>query len=165
MATLSLNNISKSFGQQSVLKGVDLEVAEGEFLTIVGPSGCGKSTMLRIVAGLEQQDGGEVRIGSTQVDDRLPSERDVAMVFQSYALYPHLSVFENIAVPLTYRRLSAAQRLPLIRAWLLGSPQLTRDIARDARSVAKLLDIELLLLWRHSELAGGQRHAARGLPH
>ncbi len=157
MATLTLSNISKSFGNQAVLKGVDLAVHEGEFLSIVGPSGCGKSTLLRIVAGLEQQDAGEVWIGSVQVDDRLPSERDVAMVFQSYALYPHLSVFENIAVPLTYRRLSSTQRLPLIGAWLPGSPQLARDIARDVRSVAKLLDIELLLQRRPSELSGGQR--------
>ena len=157
MATLNLSNISKSFGRQAVLKGVNLDVNDGEFLTIVGPSGCGKSTLLRIVAGLEQQDGGEVRIGSTQVDDRRPSERDVAMVFQSYALYPHLSVFENIAVPLTYRRLSAAQRLPLVGAWLPGSPQLSRDIARDVQSVAKLLDIEPLLGRRPSELSGGQR--------
>ena len=157
MAGLSLRHVTKGFGAQAVLRAIDLDVQDGEFLTIVGPSGCGKSTLLRIVAGLEQPEAGEVWIDSAQVDDRLPSERDVAMVFQSYALYPHLTVFENIAVPLRYRRLSLAQRLPLIGAWVAGTRRTSDSIEQDVRSVARLLDIEALLQRRPSQLSGGQR--------
>ena len=157
MAKLSLNGITKGFGSQAVLKGVDLEVADGEFLTIVGPSGCGKSTLLRIVAGLEHHDAGEVHIAGQRADDRRPSERDVAMVFQSYALYPHLSVRENISVPLRYRRLSRLQRLPLAGAWLPGARAALSGIGREVGAVARLLDIEHLLERRPSQLSGGQR--------
>jgi multiple sugar transport system ATP-binding protein len=157
MATLSLRSIEKSFGVQSVLKSVDLDVADGEFLTIVGPSGCGKSTLLRIVAGLEQHTSGTITIGAERVDDRLPSERDIAMVFQSYALYPHLTVFDNIAVPLRYRQLTYLQRIPLL-GWILQR----RDgrgarIENEVRAVARLLDIEHLLARKPSQLSGGQR--------
>ncbi|MHB1123067.1 MAG: ABC transporter ATP-binding protein [Ramlibacter sp.] len=157
MAKLSLRGISKGFGVQTVLQGLDLEVADGEFLSIVGPSGCGKSTLLRIVAGLEQHEAGEVHIGAERVDERLPSERDVAMVFQSYALYPHLTVRQNISVPLRYRRLGRLQRLPLAAAWCPGARAGLAAIDRDVLAVARQLDIEHLLERRPSQLSGGQR--------
>lgn len=100
MATIELSGIRKSFDGTDVLKGVDLAIDDGEFVSLVGPSGCGKSTLLRIIAGLEPQGSGEVRIGGEPVDGVRPSQRNLAMVFQSYALYPHLGVFDNIAVPL-----------------------------------------------------------------
>ena len=106
MAQVSLHNIAKNFGLTELLHDVSLDVKDGEFLTLVGPSGCGKSTLLRIIAGLERQSSGSVQIGSQAVDHLRPRDRDLAMVFQSYALYPHLSVFDNIAVPLRMRHLS-----------------------------------------------------------
>ncbi|MBC7430654.1 MAG: ATP-binding cassette domain-containing protein, partial [Rubritepida sp.] len=103
MATLSLSGIRKSFGATQVLHGVDLEVAEGEMIVIVGASGCGKSTLLRIVAGLEAATSGTVRIGGNDVTALDPAQRDVAMVFQNYALYPHMTVFQNMAYGLKIR--------------------------------------------------------------
>ena len=109
---IKLAGIAKSFGETRVLRGIDLDIRAGEFITILGPSGCGKSTLLRIIAGLERQSGGTVAIDGRSVDALPPDRRDIAMVFQSYALYPHLTVAENIAVPLRMRRLSRLQRLP-----------------------------------------------------
>ena len=114
MAAVELRSIAKSFGSVPVLRNVDLTIADGEFLTLVGPSGCGKSTLLRVIAGLELQDAGTVIIGGAPVDHLRPHERRVAMVFQSYALYPHMSVFNNIALPLMMSKLSFGQRLPLV---------------------------------------------------
>jgi len=157
MAGLSLMRIVKGFGDQVVLGGIDLDVREGEFLTIVGPSGCGKSTLLRVVAGLEEQQAGEVHIAGRRVDDLLPSERDVAMVFQSYALYPHLSVAQNIATPLRYREMNALQRLPLVGGLLPSSRRHARAIEQQVLDAARLLDIEPLLQRRPAQLSGGQR--------
>lgn len=106
MAKITLNNIAKSFGHTNVLNGVSLSITDGEFISLVGPSGCGKSTLLRILAGLETQNGGEVIIDDKVVNDLAASERDLAMVFQSYALYPHLTVKENLTVPLRLRDMS-----------------------------------------------------------
>ena len=100
MAGLAINHAVKSFGDTAVLKGVDLEVADGQFCVIVGASGCGKSTLLRAIAGLEQLDSGSISIGDRRVDGLPPAERGIAMVFQSYALYPHLTVYENMAFAL-----------------------------------------------------------------
>src|SRR5256714_11905313 len=100
MASVELNSICKSFGGIPVLSGIDIEVADGEFLTLVGASGCGKSTLIRIIAGLEPQSSGSVLINGVPVDHLRPHERRVAMVFQSYALYPHMRAFANIALPL-----------------------------------------------------------------
>ncbi|HEY0817998.1 MAG TPA: ABC transporter ATP-binding protein, partial [Rhizobacter sp.] len=97
MATLTLNGLRKSYGEVEMLHGIDLEVKDGEFLVFVGPSGCGKSTLLRCIAGLEEITAGELYIGDTLVNDVPPAERGIAMVFQSYALYPHMSVAENMA--------------------------------------------------------------------
>src|SRR5262245_38661832 len=107
MAGVTIDGIAKNFGAMAVLRGVSLDVAEGWFLPLLGPSGCGKSTLLRIIAGLETQDTGSVAIGGRAVDALRPKQRDVAMVFQSYALYPHMTVAQNLAVPLRMRRLNS----------------------------------------------------------
>ena len=136
MARIELNGIRKSFETTDVLKGVDLTIEDGEFLSLVGPSGCGKSTLLRIVAGLEPQSSGEVAIDGRAVDAVRPSARNLAMVFQSYALYPHLSAFDNMAVPLRMRRLSATERLPLLGAILPSRRRTERQIRADVEKVA-----------------------------
>src|SRR5215510_326284 len=117
MARIELDAIHKSYGAVAALKGLSLEVRDREFVSLLGPSGCGKSTLLRIVAGLELQDSGSVRLDGERVDAKAPKDRDLAMVFQSYALYPHLSVAQNIAVPLRMRQLNAWQRLPVLGTW------------------------------------------------
>jgi len=157
MAGIVLRGIRKSFRETSVLQDVSLEIADGEFLTLVGPSGCGKTTLLRIIAGLESHDEGDVAIGGTPVDDLPPKARDVAMVFQSYALYPYMTVAENIALPLEMRRLNGAQRLPLVGRALPGSASLRAGIAADVKAVADGLGIGHLLARRPAQLSGGQR--------
>jgi sn-glycerol 3-phosphate transport system ATP-binding protein len=139
MATLSLSGVKKSFGPVHVLHGIDLEVAEGEMVVIVGASGCGKSTLLRIVAGLEFPSAGTVRIGAEDVTRREPKDRDIAMVFQNYALYPHMSVFENMAYGLRIRGLSKA------------------DIQARVDTAASMLGLKDLLARRPRQLSGGQR--------
>src|SRR6266480_3491239 len=121
MAGLSISGVSKGFGSIQVLKDISLEIEDGEFLTILGPSGCGKSTLLKILAGLETQDSGSIFLGDRQLDGLRPKHRDVAMVFQSYALYPHMTVAGNMALPLRMRRLNGWQRLPVLGALLPGT--------------------------------------------
>src|SRR3978361_1773537 len=104
MATVSITNVRKAFGSTEVLHGVSVEIEDGEFVILVGPSGCGKSTLLRMIAGLENITGGEIAIGGRVVNDVAPKERDIAMVFQNYALYPHMTVAENIAFGLRLRK-------------------------------------------------------------
>src|SRR5262249_61817668 len=116
MATIEARDIRKSFGATPVLQGISLDVADGEFLTLVGPSGCGKTTLLRIIAGLEPQDSGTVAIGGRIIDEFPPNQRDGGMVVQSLALYPHLTAAENIPVALTMAPLGPNARLPLRRA-------------------------------------------------
>ncbi|WP_298315563.1 ABC transporter ATP-binding protein [Reyranella sp.] len=157
MADIELHAIEKRYGDTRVVNGVSLTIRDGEFLTLVGPSGCGKSTLLRIIAGLEAQDGGEVRVGGTCVDDRRPKERDVAMVFQSYALYPHLSVFDNIALPLRTRRLSFAERLPLVGRAFPRRRGIERAIRAEVEQAAAMLDVAHLLHRKPGQLSGGQR--------
>ena len=108
-APVRFEGVRKRFGATEVLRGIDLEVASGECLVLLGPSGCGKTTLLRLLAGLEKADAGRILIGDRAVDDLPPAERDVAMVFQNYALYPHLTAFENVAFPLRARRTPQAQ--------------------------------------------------------
>ena len=103
MASVTLQSVSKTFGAVKVLSGIDLSIEDGEFVVLVGPSGCGKSTLLRIIAGLEEASGGEIRIGERLVNDVAPRDRDIAMVFQSYALYPHMDLARNIAFGLIFR--------------------------------------------------------------
>ena len=139
MAEIELKNLRKSFGGLEVIKGVDLEVRKGEFMVFVGPSGCGKSTLLRLISGLEEITSGDLMFDGVRVNDTIPSKRGIAMVFQSYALYPHMNVMENMAFGLK----------------LAGS---TKE-EREARVVeaAKMLQIDHLLERKPKELSGGQR--------
>lgn len=157
MAQFDLIGVRKSFDRTDVLKGVNLCIADGEFISLVGPSGCGKSTLLRIIAGLEEQTAGSVRIGGEIVDGIRPADRNLAMVFQSYALYPHLTVFDNIAVPLRMRRLSMPQRLALLRWLVPGTRETERGIRADVEKVADLLGLKELLDRKPGQLSGGQR--------
>ncbi|MGY3622965.1 ABC transporter ATP-binding protein [Bradyrhizobium sp. USDA 10063] len=157
MASIELSAIRKSFDGTEILKGVDLRIENGEFISLVGPSGCGKSTLLRVIAGLEPQSAGEVRIDGVAADGIRPSARNLAMVFQSYALYPHLSAFDNIAVPLRMRRLSAIERLPLVGALLPSRRRKERGIREDVAGVAEQLEIAHLLGRKPAQLSGGQR--------
>jgi len=157
MSGIALSAIAKRHGTTPVLRGISLDIRDGEFLTLVGPSGCGKSTLLRIIAGLDAQDAGAVSIGERKVDGLRPKDRDVAMVFQAYALYPHLSVFDNMAMPLRMRRLSGAQRLPLIGALSPGRRPIEEGIRREVEETAALLDIAHLLSRKPGQLSGGQR--------
>src|SRR5262249_19839229 len=141
MARIVLSGIRKSFDATEVLRGVDLTVENGEFLSLVGPSGCGKSTLLRVIAGLEPQSAGEVTIDGQVVDGIRPSARNLAMVFQSYALYPHLSAFDNMAVPLRMRRLSTIERFPLLGSLLPNRRREERSIPADVAKVASQLEI------------------------
>jgi multiple sugar transport system ATP-binding protein len=157
MASLVLSGISKSFGAHRVLDDVQLDIRDGEFLTLVGPSGCGKTTLLRIIAGLDHADRGSVCIGGHAVDALPPKQRDVAMVFQSYALYPYMTVAQNIALPLLMRRLSRWQRVPLVGRALAGTAALRASIDADVQAVAATLGIGELLARKPAQLSGGQR--------
>jgi ABC-type sugar transport system ATPase subunit len=139
MAQVGLDKINKSFGVTQVLHDVSLDIADGEFTVFVGPSGCGKSTLLRSIAGLEQVSSGKITIGSTDVTLLAPSERDVAMVFQSYALYPHMTVRENMDFGMKINNYSLEER--------------SRRIAEAAR----ILQLDAYLDRKPSQLSGGQR--------
>jgi sn-glycerol 3-phosphate transport system ATP-binding protein len=139
MSTISLHSVRKSFGGTEVIHGIDIDIADGEFIVIVGPSGCGKSTLLRMVAGLETVTGGEIRIDGKRVNELEPMDRDIAMVFQNYALYPHMSVFDNMAYGLK----------------IAGKPK--AEIAERVANAAKLLQLEAFLQRKPRQLSGGQR--------
>ena len=143
MASLSLRNIVKRYGvgpkANQVIHGVNAEIKDGEFVVIVGPSGCGKSTLLRMVAGLEEISGGELRIGDRVVNDLEPAQRDIAMVFQNYALYPHMTNYENMAYGLKIAKVPK------------------EDIQRRVDKAAKILELSHLLERKPRELSGGQR--------
>jgi ABC-type sugar transport system ATPase subunit len=142
MASLTLKNIHKSFGKTAVLSGINLDVADGEFAVIVGPSGCGKSTLLRIIAGLEDTNKGTVTIGESDVTMLSPSERGIAMVFQSYALYPHMTVYVNMGFGMKIAKAPPG------------------EIDRAVRAVAETLGLTALLDRKPKELSGGQRQRA-----
>lgn len=156
MATIKIDHLTKSFGDTEVLKDINLEIREGEFLTLVGASGSGKSTLLRIIAGLEHKTSGEIYIDGQPVTQKRPKERDLAMVFQNYALYPHMTVQQNMQVPLRMKG-NFIQRLPLpsilkstkTRTWLT-------NINDRVAEVAEQLQISHLLARKPSELSGGQ---------
>jgi len=139
MASVSIRNLTKRFGDVEVLHGIDLDIAHGEFIVLVGPSGCGKSTTLRMLAGLEEVSGGEIRIGDKVVNNLEPKARNIAMVFQNYAIYPHMSVARNIGFGLRTSKLPRAEK------------------ARRVRETADLLELTPLLDRRPSQLSGGQR--------
>ena len=157
MTQVTIHGLEKSFGPVPVLRGVSVDVATGEFLTLLGPSGCGKSTLLRIIAGLEAQDRGTIAIGGRPADHLRPKQRDVAMVFQSYALYPHMTVAENLGLPLRMRQMSLAQRLPVVGRLVPGRRAALAGIERKVRSVAQALEIEHLLGRKPGQISGGQR--------
>ena len=139
MATVQIAGVKKTFGSTHVLHGIDLDIADGEMIVVVGASGCGKSTLLRIVAGLETPSEGTVLIDGRDVTPLEPADRDIAMVFQNYALYPHMSVFDNMAYGLKIRRIAKP------------------EIRRRVEEAAALLDIGALLDRRPRQLSGGQR--------
>ena len=142
MASVELLDVHKQFGETPVVRGVSLAIEPGEFLVLVGRSGCGKSTCLRMVAGLEEASSGEIRIGGRRVNELPPKERDVGMVFQSYALYPHMTVRENIAFGLKLRKLPTA------------------DVATRVAEVAKMLELDGLLARFPFRLPGPHRDNA-----
>jgi ABC-type sugar transport system ATPase subunit len=139
MASLTVQNLTKSFGTTNVVDNISFDISEGEFCILLGPSGCGKTTVLRIISGLEHQDKGEIFIDNREVSGLTPKERDVAMVFQSYALYPHLNVYENMAFSLIMQKKSK------------------KDIDSKVKETARLLDLEKFLQRKPRELSGGQR--------
>jgi multiple sugar transport system ATP-binding protein len=157
VGTISLKNISKSFGSTQVLNNLNVDINDGEFLTLVGPSGCGKSTLLRIIAGLEQQTSGDVLIDNKNVNRVRASERDLAMVFQSYALYPHLTVRRNLETPLRLRDYNAFERLPLIGNFSPSKKEKTESINQLVNKTSETLKISELLDRKPGQLSGGQR--------
>ena len=139
MASVTLSNVQKNYGAMNVLSAVDLSIADGEFVVLVGPSGCGKSTLLRMIAGLEEVSAGEIKIGERVVNDVAPKDRDIAMVFQSYALYPHMDVASNMGFSLILRRTA-------------------KDLVTNrVGSAAKRLGLDVFLERLPRQLSGGQR--------
>src|ERR671939_72678 len=139
MAAVTIRGVHKRFGSTHVIRGVDVSIADGEFCVLVGPSGCGKSTTLRMIAGLEEISAGEIAIGGAVVNDIPPRDRDIAMVFQNYAIYPHMSVYDNMAFGLMLRKFDKA------------------EIRRRVENAARILDIGMLLDRKPKALSGGQR--------
>lgn len=154
---LELKNVSKSFGQTNVLRDISLGVSEGEFVALIGASGSGKSTALRLLAGLDRPTSGQILLRGRDVTQERASARNVALMFQSYALYPHLSVYQNIAMPLRLRRLNAFGRLPGAGA-ISGSVRSTlAEIDTDVQRVADILRLDGLLNRKPGQLSGGQQ--------
>src|SRR6202140_3970441 len=139
MAQVALRNIVKTFDKTPAVQGINLDIADREFIVLVGPSGCGKSTTLRMIAGLEEATSGEIYIGDQLVNDVPPKDRDIAMVFQNYALYPHMTVYENMSFGLRLKKFPKA------------------EIKERVENAARILDITDLLDRRPKQLSGGQR--------
>src|SRR5215217_4421921 len=139
MAPVSLHSVRKAYGEVQILHGIDVDIADGEFIVLVGPSGCGKSTLLRMIAGLETITKGDIRIGDRVVNDLEPKDRDIAMVFQNYALYPHMTVATNMGFSLEHRGASKT------------------EIAERVKWAADILDLSHLLDRFPRQLSGGQR--------
>src|SRR5690349_10324447 len=139
MATVSLDHITKTYGEVTAVNDLNIQIRDQEFVVLVGPSGCGKSTALRMIAGLEEITGGDLYIGERRVNDVAPKDRDIAMVFQSYALYPHMSVYDNMAFGLKLRKRPKA------------------EIDRRVKEAAELLGLQNLLQRKPKQLSGGQR--------
>lgn len=157
MPDIHISGLSKQFGSTKVLKGLNLTVKDGEFLTLLGSSGCGKSTLLKLIAGLDQPDSGEIRLGDSDLLALSPSQRDCAMVFQSYALYPHMTVGGNICTPLLMRGLNFWGRLPGAKYFSAKTRKIQAEAEVNARKVAQSLGIEALWERKPAQLSGGQR--------
>jgi multiple sugar transport system ATP-binding protein len=155
--SLHLDRIEKSYGPTRVLDGIDLKAQAGEFIALVGPSGCGKSTLLRIAAGLDHPDHGRVILNGQDVTHQRAADRDMAMVFQSYALYPHLTARQNMSLPLAMRRLSVWERLPLIGRLGSETRDRYRSIQTEVEQAAATLKISPLLDRKPGQMSGGQR--------
>ena len=153
MAGVELKNLTKSFNKVTAVNGINLEIRDKEFMVLVGPSGCGKTTALRMIAGLEESTGGEILIGDRVVNDVSPKDRDIAMVFQNYALYPHMSVYDNMSFGLRLKR------TPTGGVWPMNSKRTftKEEIDRRVQEAAEMLGLKPLLLRKPKELSGGQR--------
>ena len=139
MAKINLNNIKKSFGKNTVIQDLSVDINDGELIVIVGPSGCGKSTLLRMIAGLEEVNSGDIIINNKNVNNLEPMERNIAMVFQNYALYPHMTVFENMSYGLKIQK----------------TPK--DEINSRVKEAAEILELSELLERKPNQLSGGQR--------
>jgi len=153
MASVRLNELSKEFKEVVAVNKLTLEIKDKEFLVLVGPSGCGKTTALRMIAGLEEATGGEIYIGDRVVNDVSPKDRDIAMVFQNYALYPHMSVYDNMSFGLRLKRLPTGKPWPLSTKRAFSK----QEIDRRVQEAARLLGLENLLQRKPKQLSGGQR--------
>ncbi|MCC2102588.1 MAG: ATP-binding cassette domain-containing protein, partial [Hyphomicrobiales bacterium] len=139
MASVDIRDVRKAYGATAVIHGVNVDIKDGEFVVLVGPSGCGKSTLLRMIAGLENITGGQISIGGRVVNDVPPKERDIAMVFQNYALYPHMTVYDNMGFSLKLRKADKA------------------EIEKRVSQAADILGLKPLLERYPRQLSGGQR--------
>ena len=139
MSKINIKNLEKSFGDNKVINNFNIDINDGEFIVLVGPSGCGKSTLLRMISGLESIDQGEIFLDSKLINNLIPSKREIAMVFQSYALYPHMNVFENMSFGLKMEKISKD------------------EIQQKVNDAANTLQIEDLLKRKPKQLSGGQR--------
>ncbi len=153
---IELENLGKTFDKTQALSAVSLAMPDGSFTSLLGPSGCGKSTTLRIIAGLDQPTTGTVRINGRDVTGLSAAERNIAMVFQSYALYPHMSVRENITLPLSMRNMTRLERMPFVNKLLPSARAKMIENAKKVREIAEMLEIATLLERKPSELSGGQ---------
>ena len=155
--SIRIKNLEKRFERTQVLQRINIDIREGEFLTLLGPSGCGKSTLLRLIAGFEAASSGQILIGDRDIAPLPPKARDVAMVFQSYALYPHMSARSNIGVPLEMARLTFLQRLPGAGLFSARVRHIRNEIEKEIETVASQLGLAALLDRKPSQLSGGQR--------
>ncbi|MEP6755582.1 MAG: sn-glycerol-3-phosphate ABC transporter ATP-binding protein UgpC [Chthonomonadales bacterium] len=153
MASVTLKDLTKEFKEVIAVNKVNLEIRDKEFLVLVGPSGCGKTTALRMIAGLEEATGGEILIGDRVVNDVSPKDRDIAMVFQNYALYPHMSVYENMSFGLRLKRTPTGKPWPINAKRTFTSEEINKRVTEAAH----LLDLDTLLQRKPKQLSGGQR--------
>lgn len=157
MPHISFQDVTKKFGKSTVIHGFSAEIEDGEFLVLLGPSGCGKSTMLRVIAGLADMSSGAIEFDGTVINGLEPKERKVAFVFQSYALYPHMSVYDNIAFPLIMDRFKSWYHVPIINSIARRILRSTAEVKTKVMEVAQMLELEPMLTRRPRTLSGGQR--------
>lgn len=157
MPQISFREVTKDFGKSQVIHGFSADIDDGEFLVLLGPSGCGKSTMLRMIAGLADVSSGTIEFDGAVINDLEPKERQIAFVFQSYALYPHMSVFDNIAFPLIMDRFKPWYHVPIVNSIARRILRNTPEVKEKVHAVAAMLELEPMLNRRPRTLSGGQR--------